>query len=58
MFGIWYLFILADLVFAAFTAYIASEKGYNTITWVWLGILFSLVAFFAAIGLPNKKLSS
>lgn len=53
--GILLIVVSLDLLLTCFTVYIASQKGYSAITWVWLGLFFSLIAFFASIGLPNKN---
>jgi hypothetical protein len=46
---------VALVVLGGFTAYLASEKGYPAAVWFWLGFLFPVVGFLAAIGLPKKS---
>lgn len=49
----WLLILLAQgIVFGAFCAYIAGEKGRSTRNWFWLGFFFSLVALISIGTVP------
>ena len=50
----WFLVLLFAIISAGFCCYLASEKGYPALTWLFLGFLFSIVALLTLIGLPNK----
>jgi uncharacterized membrane-anchored protein YitT (DUF2179 family) len=49
-------FLLAGLIMGLFASIVASEKGYSGGVWFTLGFFFSLIALFASMGLPDKKL--
>ena len=54
--ALWLLPILiVACVFGGFTAYVAQEKAYDSMPWLFLGILFGPLALLAAVGLPDKK---
>ena len=50
------VFLIAQsFVFAGFCAFVAREKGRDGGSWFWLGLLFSLVALIALVGLPERR---
>jgi uncharacterized membrane protein len=51
--NIFLLIFLQGIMFGSFCAYVASEKKRDALTWFFLGLLFSIVALLAIIGIPH-----
>jgi hypothetical protein len=43
------------VIFGAFSASVAGEKGYRRLTWIFAGFFFGPIGFLAALGLPDLK---
>jgi hypothetical protein len=50
------LLALVAVIFTAFSATVAGEKGYSQASWAWAGLFFGPIALLAAMGLPDLKL--
>ncbi len=52
------LFLAYALIFGAFCAYLAGEKGRSGGSWFFLGLIFGILALLVLIGLPSEDRSS
>ena len=52
----WFLILVLPVTFALYTGTLADDKGYERIAWMLGGFFTGPIAFFAAVGLPDKKL--
>jgi|WetSurMetagenome_2_1015567.scaffolds.fasta_scaffold359261_1 hypothetical protein len=50
------LFVI-ELAIGAFCGFIAKEKHQNESAWFFLGLLFSVIALLAVVGLPTRQKS-
>ena len=50
------LILLSMVIMAAFTGYLADEKGYRQFEWMIIGFFFGPLGLIAAAGLPDKAL--
>ena len=53
--GVLFVWALAWLVFAAFTGWIATQKGRSGCGWFLLGAIFGIFALIGIAIVPNKK---
>lgn len=49
-------FLLHAILSGILSAYISSEKGYSTVSWFFIGLLFGVFGLISAAGLPDKIL--
>ena len=49
------IILIVACVFGGFTAYVAQEKAYDSMPWLFMGMLFGPLALLAAVGLPDKR---
>ena len=49
------LFLVYALIFGFFCAYLAGEKGRSSGSWLFLGLIFGILALLVLIGLPSKQ---
>lgn len=47
--------IILGLVFGAFCAYLADEKGRSAVAWFMLGLLFGIIALLVLMALPKER---
>ena len=52
------VYLISGVIFGAFCAYLADQKGHSAGAWFFLGLLFSFLALLVLIGLPNERGSS
>ena len=52
----WFLILVLPVTSALFTGTVAHDKGYERIVWMLGGFFTGPIGFFAAVGLPDKKL--
>ena len=52
------VYLISGVIFGAFCAFLADQKGYRGGAWFFLGLLFSFLALLVLIGLPNERGSS
>ena len=50
-----FILIFFSLITAIFCTHIASEKGYDALSWFILGFLFSFIALIAVAGMPDRQ---
>ncbi len=49
-------FLISCIICAGTSAYLASEKGYDSAVWFFIGLFTWAVGIIAAAGLPDKRL--
>lgn len=49
------LIVLGAPICGAYTAVVASAKGYSGVAWFFAGLFFNIIALIAASGLPVKQ---
>ena len=49
------VYLISGVIFGAFCAFLADQKGYRGGAWFFLGLLFSFLALLVLIGLPNEQ---
>lgn len=49
------VYLISGVIFGAFCAYLADQKGHSAGAWFFLGLLFSFLALLVLIGLPSEQ---
>jgi len=51
------IYFTSGLVIGAFNSFIAREKNRSSVNWLFLGILFNIIAMLALVAVPSIKQS-